>query len=66
MNLYYTGILEGHIKNFNFRGVGAPGHPSGGRCQVYSNIAHLKAKFHFVHILIINEDILGTVVALHV
>ena len=45
---------------------GAPGHPSGGRCQVYSNIANLKPKFNFMHILIINEDILGTFGALHV
>ena len=38
---------------------GGPCHPSGGRCQVYYNIANLKPKFNFMHILVINEDILG-------
>ena len=41
-------------------------HPSRWKCQVYHNIANLKLKFNFMHILIINEDILGTFGALHV
>ena len=43
-----------------------PYHPSGGRCQVCHNIVNIKPKFNFLHILIINEDILGTFGALHV
>ena len=66
MILYRAGPLEGNFRNFNFRGVGAPCHPSGGRCQVYCNIANLKPKFNFMHILIINGDILRTFGALHV
>ena len=67
MNLYWAGPLEGHFRNFNFRGVGGPmGSPSGGKCQVYYNIANLKPKLNFMHTLIINEDILGTIGALHV
>ena len=66
MNLYLVGTLEGQFKNFNFKDVGAPGHPSGGKYQVYHNIANLKPKFNFMHILIINQDILGTFGALHV
>ena len=66
MILYRAGPLEGNLKNFNFRGGEAPCHPSGGRCQVYYNIVNLKPKLNFFHILIINEDILGTFGALHV
>ena len=42
------------------------GSPSGGKCQVYHNIANLKPKLNFMHTQIINEDILGTFGALHV
>ena len=42
------------------------GSPSGGKCQVYYNIANLKPKLNFMHTLIINEDILGTIGALYV
>ena len=66
MILYRAGPLEGYFRNFNFRGGGPPYHPSGGRCQVCHNIVNLKSKFNFMHILIINEDILGTFGALHV
>ena len=65
MNLYWAGPLEGHFNNFNFRGVEAHD-PSSWKCQVYHNIANTKPKFNFLHILIINEDILGTIGALHV
>ena len=44
----------------------APCHPLGGKCQVYHNIVNLKPKFNFMHILIINEDIVGAFGALHV
>ena len=55
------------LKMSIFRGVGgAPCHPSGGRCQIYHNIATLKPKFNFIYILIINEDILGAFGTLHV
>ena len=40
--------------------------PSGGKFKIYHNIANMKPKFNFMHILIINEDILGTFGALHV
>ena len=40
--------------------------PSGGKCQVYHNIANMKPKFNFMLILIIIEDILGAFGALHV
>ena len=40
--------------------------PSGGKFQIYHNIANMKPKFNFMHILIINEDILGAFRALHV
>ena len=67
MILYRAGPLEGYFRNFNFRGWGSPPyHPSGGRCQVCHNIVNIKPKFNFLHILIINEDILGTFGALHV
>ena len=66
MILYRTGQLESYFRNSNFRGGGPPYHPSGGRCQVCHNIVNLKSKFNFMHILIINEDILGTFGALHV
>ena len=52
--------------NCNFRGVGGPMTPSDGKCQVYHKIANVKPKFNFIHILIINEDILGPFGALHV
>ena len=66
MILYRAGPLEGYFRNFNV-GVGEPPyHPSGGRCQIYHNIVNLKPKLNFIHILIINEDILGTFGALHV
>ena len=67
MILYRAGPLKGYFRNFNFRGGGPPPyHPSGGRCQVCHNIVNIKPKFNFLHILIINEDILGTFGALHV
>ena len=66
MNLYLAGPLGGHFKNFNFRGVGGPMTPSGGKCQVYHNIANMNPKFNFIRVLIINEDILGTLGALHI
>ena len=67
MILYRADPLEGYFRNFNFRGGGAPPyHPSVGRCQVCHNIVNQKPKFNFLHILIINEDILGTFGALHV
>ena len=67
MILHRAGPLEGYFRNFNFRGVGGPPyHPSGGRCQICHNIVNLKPKFNFIHILIINEDILGIFGALHV
>ena len=68
MNLYWAGPLEGHFKNFDFRGVGGGGGGGGvgggmttldWKCQVYHNIANMKPKFNFIHILIINEDILS-------
>ena len=65
MNLYWAGPLRGHFNNFNFRGLEAHD-PSSWKCQVYHNIANTKPKFNFLHILIINEDILGTFGALHV
>ena len=34
--------------------------------QVYHNNANLKPEFNFMHVLIINEDILGAFGALHV
>ena len=67
MNLYWSGPLEGHIRNFHFRGVGGPlGLPSWGECQVYHNIARLKPPFNFMLVLKIKGDILGTFGALHV
>ena len=70
MILYRAGPLEGYFRNFNFRGVGAPipppPRPPGGRCQICHNIVNLKPKFNFIHILTINEDILGIFGALHV
>ena len=59
MNLYKADPLEGHIKNFNFRGVGGPHVTPQVKFQVYPNIANLKPKFNFMPILINNEDILG-------
>ena len=57
MDLYRAGQLEGYFRNFNFRG---------GKCQVYHNIANMTPNFNFMHILIINVDILGAFGALHV
>ena len=47
MNLYWSGPLEGHIRNF-ISGVcvcGGPGLPLWGGCQVFHNIASLKPLF---------------------
>ena len=65
MNLYWFGLLEGHFKNFNFRGVGGPRSPLRWKYQVYPNFVNLKPKFNFIHVLIISKDILGTFGALH-
>ena len=56
MNFYWAGPLEGHFKNFNFRDVCVEG---GHGCQS-------EAYFNSMHIIIINDDILGTFGALHV
>ena len=37
----------------------------GWECQVYHNIPNIKPKFNLMHILIINENILGAFGALH-
>ena len=69
MNLYWSGPLEGHIRNFHFRGVGGgggPWPPLMGECQVYHNIASLMPPFNFMLVLTIKGDILGTFGALHV
>ena len=66
MNLYWSGPLEGHIRNIHFRGVGGPWPPLKGGCQVYHNIASLKPLFNFMLVLTIKGDILGTFGALHV
>ena len=35
MNLYWSGPLEGHIRNFHFRGVGGPlASPHGGMSSI--------------------------------
>ena len=62
-----AGKLERHIKNFNFRGVGGP-HvtPQVEDVKYIIILPNLKPKFNFMHILVINEDILGTFGALHV
>ena len=71
MNLYWSGPLEGHIRNFS-SGVwgGGPWPPlmggGGGECQVYHNIANLKPLFNFMPVLTIKGDILGTFRELHV
>ena len=70
-NFYWSGPLEGHIRNFHFRCVcacvcGGAGLPSWGECRVYHNIASLKPLLNFLLVLTIKGDILGTFGALHV
>ena len=38
---------------------------SDGKCQKYHNIANMKPKCNFMHVLIINVDILGAFGTLH-
>ena len=67
MILYRADPLEGYFRNFNFRGGGAPHTtPQLEDVRYVINIVNQKTKFNFLHILIINEDILGTFGALHV
>ena len=59
IKLHWSGPLEGHIKKCHFRGVGlvwAPLH----------NVANLEPLINFMHVLTINEDILGAIGTLHV
>ena len=78
MNLYWSGPLEGHIRNFSSGvcvcvggggggvGGGGAGLPCLGKYQVYHNIANLKPLFNFMLVLTIKGDILGAFGALHV
>ena len=63
MNLY-IGPLDATLRISIF-GVRGPMTPSDWKFQVYHNIANMKPKFYFMHILIINEDILSAFRALH-
>ena len=78
MNLYWSGPLEGHIRNFHFRGVGggwggggggggggALASPHGGMSSI-SQYCQSEAPFNFMLVLTIKGDILGTFGALHV
>ena len=67
MILYRAGPLEGYFRNFNFRCGGAP-HTTPQVEDVRYVIILLTLSPNLIswHILIINEDILGTFGALHV
>ena len=67
MILYRAGPLEGYFRNFNFRGGGAPHTtPQVEDVRYVIILLTLSPNLIYMHILIINEDILGTLRALHV
>ena len=67
IKLHWSGPLEGHIKKCHFPGCGAGlGPPHGGSCQISHNVANLEPLINFMHVLTINEDILGAIGTLHV
>ena len=51
----------------SFPGCGAGLGPlMGGSCQISHNVANLEPLINFMHVLTINEDILGAIGTLHV
>ena len=66
IELHWYGPLESHIRNFISGVWGWPGPPSWGLCQIYHNVANLEPLINFMHVLTINEDILGAFGTLHV
>ena len=65
IKLHWSGPLEGYIRNFSFGVWTWSTTPPWGLCQVYHNVSNLKPKINFIHVLTIEEDILGAFGALH-
>ena len=69
IKLHWSEPLESHIRNFSSGVWGwsapPPPPPPWGLCQVYHNVSNLKPKINFIHVLTIEEDILGAFGALH-